>query len=113
MHNLTNEEYEKLILEHSDFKHDIDTLKDRLQKYENQQEVMTSLTRSVDRLTLTMGNMVDEQKELKEDVKALKEAPIENFNHYKKTVVSCVITTVIGAVLGAIISLVILKVKGG
>lgn len=107
MHDLTQKEYQDLLLEHKDFQHSIDDLKNRLEKCENQQETMNSLVLSVDRLTNSMSTMVEEQKELKADVKAMKEAPAENFNYYKKTIISCVITTIVGALIGAIIALVI------
>ena len=107
MHDLTQQEYQELLLEHSDFKHRIEGLEARLEKCESQQEAMSTLTRSVDRLAITMGTMVDEQKELKADVKALKEAPAEDFSHYKRTIISCIITTVVGALIGALIALVL------
>ena len=109
MHELKQEEYENIILDISDCKHNIDDLKRRINECENQQDAMSSLTRSVDRLTVTVSTMVDEQKELKSDVKALKEAPIEKFEHYKRLVAGCVITTLIGAVLGAVLSLILIK----
>lgn len=109
MHEFTQQEYQELLLEHSDFKHNIEDIKTRLDKCESQQEVMSSLTRSVDRLTITMGTMVEEQKELKEDVKSLKEAPMDSFNYYKRTIISCIITTILGALIGAGISLILLK----
>lgn len=109
-HELTEKEYEELILEHSDFKHHIEDLTRRIESCETQQEAMNSLTRSVDRLTITMSTMVEDQKELKADVKALKEAPAEKFDYYKKTIISCIITTALGAIVGALIMLVI---KGG
>lgn len=107
MHNLTQEEYQKLLLEHSDFHHKLDDLESRLEKCETQQEAMNALTRSVDRLTLTVGNMVEQQKELKDDVKALKEAPAKKFDYYKKTIIACVLTTAVGGVVGAIITFVV------
>lgn len=106
MHDLTQEEYQKLLLEHSDYEHRLLSVEQRLDKCESQQEAMSTLTRSVDRLAITMGTMVDEQKELKADVKALKEAPAENFNYYKRTILSCVITAVVGALIGAVIALI-------
>ena len=109
MHDLTQKEYQELLLEHSDFKHNIEDIKIRLERCENQQEAMSALTRSVDRLTITMGTMVEEHKELKKEVKSLKEAPAKKFEHYKKTLVSCIITTVVGALVGALISLVIIN----
>lgn len=105
MHDLTQKEYQDLLLEHSDFKHDIDDLKARLEKCENQQETMNSLVLSVDRLTNSMTTMVEEQKELKADVKAMKEAPAEKFDYYKKTIITCIITTIVGTIIGAVITL--------
>lgn len=107
MHDLTQQEYQELLLEHSDFKHKIEDIENRLSKCESQQEAMNTLTRSVDRLTLTMETMVEKQKELTTDVKALKEAPVESYKHYKRTIISCTITTVLGTLLGAVIALVI------
>ena len=107
MHDLTQKEYQELLLEHNDFKHSIEDLKTRLDKCESQQEAMSSLTRSVDRLAITMGTLVEEQKELKKDVKAMKEAPAENLNYYKRTIISCIITTVLGALIGAVIALIL------
>ena len=107
MHELTQKEYQDLLLEHSEFKHQIDNIENRLEKCESQQEAMSSLTRSVDRLAITMSTMVEEQKELKAEVKALKEAPAEDFNHYRRTIISCIITTVAGALIGSLIALVL------
>ena len=106
MHDLTQEEYTKLLLEHNDFENRFTELDRRMKACEDQQETMLSLTRSVDRLTLTVSNMVEEQKSIKAEVKALKEAPIDEMKHYKKTIISCIITTIVGAVIGAIITLV-------
>lgn len=107
MHELTQKEYQELLLEHSDFKHDIEDIKNRLKNCENQQKAMSDLTRSVDRLTLTVGTMVEQQKELKNDVKAMKEAPAEESKYFKRTIISCIITTIVGAIVGAVISLII------
>lgn len=110
MHDLTQKEYQELLLEHNNFKHDIEDLQSRVSKCETQQEAINSLVRSVDRFSITLTNLVDGQKELKAEVKALKEAPAENYNHYKKLIIGCIITTVLGAVIGAIIALIL---KGG
>ena len=107
MHELTQKEYQELLLEHSDFTHRLEDHERRLKNCENQQEAMTKLTLSVDRLTTTVSSMVDTQKELKSDVKALKEAPAEEFGHYKRTIISCIITTILGALFGAFIALVL------
>ena len=107
MHDLTQKEYQDLLLEHSEFRHSIEVLSSRLEKCESQQEAMSTLTRSVDRLTLTMGTMVEEQKELKAEVKAIKEAPAENYNYYKRTIICSSITAVVGSLVGAVITLVV------
>mgnify|MGYP003298685429 CR=1 FL=1 len=108
MHELTQKEYQELLLEHSDFKHNIEDLQSRMEKCETQQEAMNSLTRSVDRLAITMGNMVEEHKELKKEVKSIKEAPADNYKYYKRTIISCIITAVVSAIVGAIMSLIII-----
>lgn len=107
MHSLTQKEYQDLLLEHNNFKHCINDLENRLRKCESQQEAMSSLTRSVDRLAMTMGTLVEEHKGLKKDIKALKEEPLANLNHYKRTIISCTITAVIGAIIGAVMSLIL------
>ena len=108
MHELTQKEYQEMLLEHNNFKHDIEDLQNRMSKCESQQEAMNTLTLSVDRLTQTMSTMVAEQKELKADVKAMKEAPAEDMKYYKRTIISCIITTVVGAIIGAVISVILL-----
>lgn len=108
MHDLTQQEYQNLLLEHNNFKHAIEDLQNRVDKCETQQEAMGTLTLSVDRLTHAMSTMVSEQKELKADIKALKEAPTEDMKYYKRTIISCILTTIVGAVIGAVISIILL-----
>lgn len=108
-HELTQEEYQRLLLEHSDFKHAIDDLTRRLKNCESQQEAINALTLSVDRLTTKVVTIADGQGEIKEDVKALKESPIESYKHFKRTTISCIITTIVGAIVGAVISLILSK----
>lgn len=107
MHPLTQEEYNKLLLEHNDFHHDIEDLKRRLSNCEEQTKAINTLTLSVDRLTQTIGTFSEDQKELKADVRALREEPVKKYDHYKKTIISCIITTVIGTIVGAIIALIL------
>lgn len=108
-HTLTQKEYRELLMEHNEFEHEIEDLKRRMTGCENQQEAISGLILSVDRLTNTMSSMVEEHKGLKADVKALKEAPAEELKYYKRTIISCLITTVLGAVIGAVISFVVAK----
>ena len=107
MHELTQKEYQELLLEHSDFHHKLDDLDKRLTQCESQQGAINALTLSVDRLTITMKNMVEQQKDIKSEVKALKEAPAEDYKHYKRTIISCIITTVVGTLIGALLVLII------
>lgn len=110
LHELSQEEYQQMMLEHNNFKHDIEDLKKDVAECKQQQKTISDLTRSVDRMTITMETMVKSQDELREDIKVIKEAPIEDYKHYKRLVIGCVITTVLGAVLGAVLALII---KGG
>ena len=102
-----DDELEEIRLLLNDHSHEIGSLKHRMDRCENQQEQMSVLTRSVDHLAMTMEKMVDDQKELKADVKELKSAPAKDYNYYKRLVIGCVITTILGAVVGAVIAFII------
>ena len=98
---------EEIFLKLNDHDHEIGSLKHRVAECENQQAVMSALTRSVDRLAVSVENMANEQKELKSDVKALKEIPSSRYEHYRRLIIGCVITGILGAIIGAVIALII------
>lgn len=103
-YTLTQEEYTHLLTEHTEFKHSIDDLDRRIVACEDQQKNINSLTISVDRLTNSVAQLVEEQKSIKEDIKCLKNEPADEFRYYKRLIIGCVITTVIGGLIGGLIT---------
>lgn len=93
-------------LEHH--RNEIESLKHRMKKCEEQQETLNKLVNSVDVLAVNMNHMATEQQKQGEKLEKLEREPAEDFKHYKRLAIGCVITTIIGAVLGAILAIVIL-----
>lgn len=101
---MTNEE---IAVKFEDHEHEIKSLKHRMTKCEEQQSTLSKLASSVDVLAVNMKHMADEQKRQCEHIEKLEKEPAEEFKHYKRLIIGCVITTVIGAVLGAVLATVI------
>lgn len=83
---------------------EIESLKHRTKKCEEQQTVLNKLVNSVDVLAVNMKHMADEQKEQGKKLEKLEHEPTEEYKHYKRLVVGCVITTVFGAIVGAVLA---------
>lgn len=98
---MTNEE---IAVKFEDHEHEIKSLKHRMSKCEEEQSVLSKLATSVDILAVNMKHMADEQKKQGEHIEKLEKEPAEEFKHYKRLVIGCIITTVLGAVLGAILA---------
>lgn len=75
-----------------------------MNKCEEQQTTLNKLVNSVDILAVNMKHMAEEQKKQGEHIEKLEKEPAEDFKHYKRLVIGCVITTIIGAVLGAVLA---------
>ena len=101
---MTNEE---IAVKFEDHEHEIKSLKHRVNKCEEQQSTLNKLVNSVDVLAVNMKHMADEQKSQREHIEKLEKEPAEEFKHYKRLVIGCVITTVLGAILGAVIAVIV------
>ena len=88
--------------EHHD--QEIKSLKHRMEKCEEQQTLLNKLVNSVDKLAINMEYMAKEQKEQGDRLARLEREPAEDFKHYKRTIIGCVITGVLGAVIGAVLA---------
>lgn len=89
------------------FEHDrneIDSLKHRMDECEEQQTILNKLVNSVDVLAVNMKHMADEQKKQGDKLEKLEHEPTEEFKHYKRLIIGCVVTTVLGAVIGAVLA---------
>ena len=91
----------------NDHFHEISSLKHRTDELEEKQEVMNSLVRNVDRLASNMENMLKEQQLQRKEIDALKQGPADEYKHYKRLIIGCIITGVVGALLGAVLSMII------
>lgn len=97
---MTNEE---IAVKFEDHEHEIKSLKHRVIKCEEQQSTLNKLVNSVDVLAVNMKHMADEQKRQCEHIEKLEKEPVEDYKHYKRLVIGCVITTVLGLIVGAVI----------
>lgn len=91
------------------FEHDeqeIKSLNHRVKKCEEQQTLLNKLVNSVDKLAINMEYMAKEQQEQGKRLERLEQEPAENFKHYKRLILGCVITGVVGTILGAVLVLI-------
>lgn len=86
---------------------EIKSLKHRMKEQEEKDKTLSELAISVKTLAVNMEYMAKEQKRQGEHLEKLEHEPTEEYKHYKRLVVGCVITTVIGAVLGVILATVL------
>ena len=98
---------EQVAVQFEHHEQEIKSLKHRMEKCEQQQTLLNKLVNSVDKLALNMEYMAKEQKEQGERLARLEHEPVDDFKHYKRLIVGCVITGIIGAVLGALLALII------
>lgn len=93
---------------------EIKSLKHRMKDCEDAQSDFGSLLRSVDRLAVNMEFMAQEQRKQgekidkqSEKIEKLEHEPAEDFKHYKRVIIGCIVTGVLGALVGAILTLII------
>ena len=98
---MTNEE---IAVKFEDHEHEIKSLKHRMSKCEEQQMILSKIGSSMDKLVIKMDYMAEEQKKQGEHIEKLEKEPAEEFKHYKRLLIGCVITTVVGAILGAVLA---------
>lgn len=97
---MTNEEMVIKLTEHED---NIENLKRRMKTCEEGQKEQTKLLIVVNKLATNMDNMVREQREMREELNKLEQEPIDDFKHYKRLIVGCVLTTIIGLIFGLVL----------
>lgn len=109
--DMTNEEIAVKFGHHDD---EINSLKHRVKKCEEQTGLLNELVNSTGRLALNMEYMAKEQQKQGEKLdkqgeklEKLEHEPAEDFKHYKRVVIGCIITGVISALLGAVFTLIV------
>lgn len=82
----------------------IKSLKHRMDEREEKDKTLSELTTSVRTLAVNMEYMAKEQQKQGERLERLEHEPTDEYKHYKRLIIGCIITTVIGTVLGAILA---------
>lgn len=101
---------EQIAVQFEHHHNEIESLKHRMKKCEEQQSLLNRLVSSTDKLAINMEYMAKEQKEQGERLARLEHEPAEDFKHYKRLIVGCIITGILSCLLGAVLALII---KGG
>ncbi len=83
---------------------EIKSLKHRMDEREEKDKTLSELTTSVRTLAVNMEYMAKEQQKQGERLERLEHEPTDEYKHYKRLIIGCIITTVIGTVLGAILA---------
>ena len=83
---------------------EIKSLKHRMEEREEKDKTLSELTTSVRTLAVNMEYMAKEQQKQGERLERLEHEPTDEYKHYKRLIIGCIITTVIGTVLGAILA---------
>lgn len=95
---------EEIAIRFTDHENEIKSLKHRMDEREEKDKTLTELTISVKSLATNMEYMAKEQQKQGERLERLEHEPTEEYKHYKRLIIGCIITTIIGAVVGALIS---------
>ena len=98
---MTNEDIAVKLENHEQ---EIKSLKHRMSEREKADEALIELTTSVKTLGLNMEYMLKEQQKQGERLERLEHEPTEEYKHYKRLIIGCIITTVIGAAIGAVLA---------
>lgn len=98
---MTNEDIAVRLENHEQ---EIKSLKHRMDEQEGKDKTLTELTISVKTLATNMEYMAKEQQKQGERLERLEHEPADNYKHYKRLVIGCVLTTIIGALLGVILA---------
>lgn len=83
---------------------EIKSLKHRMDEREEKDKTLSELTTSIRTLAVNMEYMAKEQQKQGERLERLEHEPTDEYKHYKRLIIGCIITTVIGTVLGAILA---------
>jgi hypothetical protein len=101
---MTNEE---IAVKFEDHEHEIKSLKHRMEKSEKQQETLHQMATSVEKMAVNMEHMAKEQAKQGERLERLEHEPADDFKHYKRLIIGCIITGVLSAIVGAVLALIL------
>lgn len=86
---------------------EIKSLKHRVTDCEQQNDTISSLAISVNKLAVNMEHMIDEQKDQSVRLSALERVPSERLKYFRETLIKCILSSVAGGLLGAFMTLIL------
>ena len=101
---MTNEEVAVRLENHEQ---EIKSLKHRMKEQEERDKTLSELAISVKTLAVNMEYMAKEQKRQGERLERLEHEPADNYKHYKRLIVGCIVTTIVGGIIGAVLAIVL------
>lgn len=101
---MTNEEVAVRLENHEQ---EIKSLKHRMKEQEGRDKVLSELAISVKTLAVNMEYMAKEQKRQGERLERLEHEPADNYKHYKRLIIGCIVTTIVGGIIGAVLAIVL------
>jgi hypothetical protein len=84
---------------------EIESVKHRLQRVEEQMKVTQELAMSVNKLAVNMEHMLKEQKGQGKRLTLLEAEPGKQYKHLKTVIITALTTALIGGIVGAILTL--------
>lgn len=87
----------------------IKTLFENQKRLERVVDKIDKLTVSIEKMAVVQQDLVEEQKDLRNDVNKIQEQPAKDAHEIKQKVIIAIITAVVSAIVGALLALVIKK----
>ena len=97
--------HEDIAVKFENHEQEIKSLKHRMNDCEDSQALLNKLINSVDKLAINMDYMNKELQVQGKRLEKLENAPVEEYTHYKRLIIGCIITGVVGAILGAVFAI--------
>lgn len=101
-------------MEETSLEHRLTAVEKKVEFNAHEIDELKPIIKEINTMSKTMVKLVEQSKQTNDNVKELKvkvdkiEAePADDFKHYRRTIISCILTTIIGGLIGAIIALVI------
>lgn len=101
---------EQIAVQFEHHHNEIASLKHRMKKCEEQQDTLQKMALSMEKMAINLDFIRKEQTEQGERLARLEHEPAEEFKHYKRLIIGCIVTGVLSCLLGAVLALII---KGG
>lgn len=89
--------------------HEINEMKDDIRDLRRLTIAVEKIASKTDMIVNKTDTIANKMDKFDERVSNLENAPGEDFKHYKRTIIGCVITSIISLIIGAIFALIMMK----